>query len=56
MKFHGKLTSQLEHVMLYEDRNLQAKARSCIPMEELNKKAQTKFGEIKVLILIHVHF
>ena len=48
MQFYGKLTSQMEHVMLYEDPNLQTKARRCIPMEELDRKAQSKLDEIKV--------
>lgn len=48
MGFYSKLTSQMEHVMLYEDPNLQTKARRCIPMEELDRKAQSKLDDIKV--------
>ena len=48
MQFHSKLTSQMEHVMLYEDPNLQTKARRCIPMDELDRKAQSKLDDIKV--------
>ena len=50
MQFHNKLTSQMEHVMLYEDPNLQTKARSCIPMDELDRNAQSKLDVIKVFI------
>ena len=48
MGFYSKLTVQMEHVMLYEDPNLQTKTRRCIPMEELDRKAQSKLDDIKV--------
>ena len=53
MGFYSKLTAQMEHVMLYEDPNLQTKARRCIPMEELDRKAQSKLDDIKVFFFLN---
>ena len=42
MTFYQKLKSSSDHVLMYEDRLLQQKARDVIPLLELNQKAQEK--------------
>lgn len=46
--FFSKLKSNFDHVMVYEDPNIQAKARSCIPVEDLTTKALHNLDNIKV--------
>ncbi|XP_033749677.1 peptide-N(4)-(N-acetyl-beta-glucosaminyl)asparagine amidase-like [Pecten maximus] len=46
-QFFRKIESNLVHVLSYEKRDLQIKARSLIPMEELNKKARNSFSALQ---------
>ncbi|XP_069575274.1 peptide-N(4)-(N-acetyl-beta-glucosaminyl)asparagine amidase [Brachyistius frenatus] len=47
MSFFGTLKSNFQHVMMYENPELQEKARSCIPHQELSSAAQHKLKEAK---------
>ncbi|XP_060064096.1 peptide-N(4)-(N-acetyl-beta-glucosaminyl)asparagine amidase-like [Ylistrum balloti] len=46
-QFFMKIDSNLVHVLSYERRDFQMKARSIIPMEELNKEAKQKFSALQ---------
>ncbi|CAH1249563.1 NGLY1 [Branchiostoma lanceolatum] len=48
-QFYSRLESSFQHVLLYEDPVLQAKARSLIPEEELRAKAQEKLKVLEEL-------
>ncbi len=48
MQFFQKLKSSFDHVLIYEDRMLQDKARSCMPLSEMRSKAKDKLEEMKV--------
>ncbi|XP_066263318.1 peptide-N(4)-(N-acetyl-beta-glucosaminyl)asparagine amidase-like [Branchiostoma lanceolatum] len=48
-QFYARLESSFQHVLLYEDPVLQAKARSLIPEEELRAKAQEKLKVLEEL-------
>ncbi|XP_069137511.1 peptide-N(4)-(N-acetyl-beta-glucosaminyl)asparagine amidase-like [Argopecten irradians] len=45
--FFKKIESSLVHVLSYERRDFQLKAKSIIPMEELNKEAQSRYSAIQ---------
>lgn len=47
MQFYAKLKSSLDHVMIYEDLDLQRRARSLIPVEDLERKAHTMSQKTK---------
>ncbi|XP_070777834.1 peptide-N(4)-(N-acetyl-beta-glucosaminyl)asparagine amidase [Enoplosus armatus] len=47
MSFFVTLQSNFQHVMLYENPELQLKARSCIPHQQLSSAAQHKLKEAK---------
>lgn len=47
MSFFVTLQSNLQHVMLYENPELQQKARSIIPHQQLFSTAQDKLTEAK---------
>ncbi|XP_013415884.1 peptide-N(4)-(N-acetyl-beta-glucosaminyl)asparagine amidase-like [Lingula anatina] len=46
MTFYSKLRSSFDHVLVYEDPALQAKARDCMPLQEMRAEAQKKFDEL----------
>ncbi|OWF52816.1 peptide-N(4)-(N-acetyl-beta-glucosaminyl)asparagine amidase-like [Mizuhopecten yessoensis] len=46
-QFFMKIESSLVHVLNYERRDFQQKARSVIPMEELNKEAKKRFSALQ---------
>ena len=48
MTFYQKLKSAFEHVLMYEDLQLQEKARSCVPHKKLQQMATEKFNSAKV--------
>ena len=48
MTFYQKLKSAFEHVLVYEDLQLQEKARLCVPHEKLQQMATEKFNSAKV--------
>lgn len=60
MSFYVTLQSNFQHVMMYENPELQQKARSHIPLQQLNSDAQHKLKEAKkadpgnVLLLIQI--
>ncbi|XP_055985196.1 peptide-N(4)-(N-acetyl-beta-glucosaminyl)asparagine amidase [Sorex fumeus] len=43
------LQSNIQHVLLYENRALQEKALACIPVQELKKRSQEKFTRARKL-------
>ncbi|XP_042363102.1 peptide-N(4)-(N-acetyl-beta-glucosaminyl)asparagine amidase [Plectropomus leopardus] len=47
MSFFVTLQSNFQHVMLYENPELQQKARSCIPHQQLSSSAERKLKEVK---------
>lgn len=47
MSFFVTLQSNFQHVMLYENPEMQEKARSCIPHQELSSAAERKLKEAK---------
>lgn len=47
MSFFVTLQSNFQHVMLYESHELQQKARSIIPHEQLSSAAKHKLKEAK---------
>lgn len=47
MSFFVTLQSNFQHVMLYENPELQQKARSVIPHQQLSSAAQLKLKEAK---------
>lgn len=47
MSFFVTLQSNFQHVMLYENPELQQKARSCIPHHQLSSAAEHKLKEAK---------
>lgn len=47
MSFFVTLQSNFQHVMLYESNELQQKARSIIPHEQLSSAAKHKLKEAK---------
>ncbi len=47
MSFFVTLQSNFQHVMLYENPELQQKARSCIPHQQLSSAAEHKLKEAK---------
>ncbi|XP_070702435.1 peptide-N(4)-(N-acetyl-beta-glucosaminyl)asparagine amidase [Pempheris klunzingeri] len=47
MSFFVTLQSNFQHVMLYENPELQQKARSCIPHQQLSSAAEHKLKEVK---------
>lgn len=63
MSFFVTLQSNFQHVMLYENPDLQQKARSCIPHQQLSSAAQHKLKEAKeadpgtvyMCIILQVH-
>nr|XP_006825602.1 PREDICTED: peptide-N(4)-(N-acetyl-beta-glucosaminyl)asparagine amidase-like [Saccoglossus kowalevskii] len=46
-EFFQKLRNNFDHVLIYEDRSLQEKARSLIPLSELSKIAGEKFKNLQ---------
>ncbi|XP_053405664.1 peptide-N(4)-(N-acetyl-beta-glucosaminyl)asparagine amidase-like isoform X2 [Mercenaria mercenaria] len=44
--FYRKLEAQLQHVLVYEDRRQQQKAREVIPIAQLEKEAKTKLEQL----------
>lgn len=47
MSFFVTLQSNFQHVMLYENSELQQKARSCIPHQQLSSAAEHKLKEAR---------
>ncbi|XP_038579993.1 peptide-N(4)-(N-acetyl-beta-glucosaminyl)asparagine amidase isoform X2 [Micropterus salmoides] len=47
MSFFVTLQSNFQHVMLYENLELQQKARSCIPHQQMSSAAEHKLKEVK---------
>ncbi|XP_077997764.1 peptide-N(4)-(N-acetyl-beta-glucosaminyl)asparagine amidase-like [Glandiceps talaboti] len=45
--FYSKLRNYFDHVLLYEDKSVQQKARSCIPLSELSQKAGQRMESIQ---------
>lgn len=50
MTFYRKLKSAFDHVLMYEDLQLQEKARSVVPQERLKQMAAEKFESAKVIV------
>ncbi|XP_074650737.1 peptide-N(4)-(N-acetyl-beta-glucosaminyl)asparagine amidase-like [Tubulanus polymorphus] len=47
MIFYQKLNNSFEHVLIYEDKSLQAKARRCMPTEQFTRDATEKLKALK---------
>ncbi|KAJ8304846.1 hypothetical protein KUTeg_018429 [Tegillarca granosa] len=45
-RFFAKIQSTLQHVLMYEDPSLQARARQVVPVAEIESKAKTKLESI----------
>jgi len=48
VQFYHKLKVSFDHVLLYEDIQLQAKALQCIPRDYLSQTADRKYKQVKV--------